>query len=335
MFCGIDTHKRTHVACIVDSTGRARSERSFPNSSSGFSQLAAWLRTHQVARTGIEGSGSYGFALAQELVRLGIAVEDVPANRTSQARKSLARQGKDDPGDALAIARVVASGDPLVQIKTNELARDIRLVNEHRQRLVKDRTATINAIHAAMVILAPGTKIEIKTSRIGIQRCLDQITRDTTVHADVTRDQIQHLITLNERIASASKRLKALIEKTESTLTSLPGVCENVAATIIGEVGDIRRYKTASQFAAANGTAPIPASSGSTQRMRLNRGGNRRLNNALYTMALVQYRFDPRAQAFIDKHRTQGKSFKEALRCLKRHLSNVIYKTMLQDALTT
>lgn len=335
MFCGIDTHKYTHAACIVDSTGRSRSAQSYPNSPEGFSQLAAWLCKHQVTRTGIEGSGSYGFALAQELVRLGIAVEDVPANRTSQARKSLARQGKDDAGDALAIARVVASGDPLVQIKTNALARDIRLLNEYRQRLVKDRTATINAIHAAMVILAPGTKIQIRISRVGIQRCLDQIARDTAIHADVTRDQIQHLITLNERISSTGKRLKSLVEQTETTLMTLAGVGENVAATIIGEVGDIRRYKTAAQFAAANGTAPIPASSGNTQRMRLNRGGNRRVNNALYTMALVQYRFDPRAQAFIDKHRAQGKTFKEALRCLKRHLSNVIYKTMLRDALTT
>lgn len=333
MFCGIDTHKRTLAACIVDGLGRQRSARSFANTAEGHAQLVAWVRQLGVERLGIEGSGSYGFVLAQALLAAGERVVDVPANRTARARTALSKRGKDDPADALAIARVTAGDDQLAELKTCPLARDLQLLDEHRQQLVRERVRLLNRVHSDFVILRPGERIEIKTSPAALRRCIDLITPATSVQATLARQRLERLLMLISEIDEVNKRITTLLTESRTTLTTLRGIGPTLAATIIGQTGNIDRYKTCDQFAAANGTAPIPASSGQTQRHRLNRFGNRRLNYAIHQMAIVQLRHDPRAQTYIDKHIKLGKSRKEAIRCLKRRLSDVIWRQMRADLL--
>lgn len=333
MFCGIDTHKRTLSACIVDSVGRQRSARSFANTPKGHADLSGWVREHQVVRVGIEGSGSYGLVLAHTLLSVGERVVDVPANRTAQTRKTLRSRGKDDPSDALAIARLAASDEPLVQLKTDPIARDLQLLDEHRQSLVRERVQLLNRVHADLVILCPGQTLQLRSTP-ALLRCLDHISALDNVQADLTRERIARVLQLAEQIKHVEHKTQHLLDRCGTSLTSLTGVGPTLAATVIGQTGNVDRYKTCDQFAAANGTAPIPASSGQTQRHRLNRFGNRRLNYAIHQMAIVQLRYEPRAQAYVDKHIKLGKSRKEAIRCLKRRLSDVLYRQMQRDLLT-
>lgn len=335
VFCGIDTHKRTLAACIVDGIGRQRSSREFDNSPEGHARVAAWLRQHEVERIGIEGSGCYGYVLAQTLAAMDMNVVEVPAHRTAGMRKTLRERGKNDPADALAIARLTASEEPLVALKTCSKSRDLQLAEDYRRDLVRERVSLANRVHADLMILAPGKPVPLRPSRVSVLRCMDLLPTTDSVHARVTRRRLERLLELTIEIAAFDKDIAKLIEESGSTLTSLNGVGVTLAATIIGQTGNIDRYPTANHFAAANGTAPIPASSGKTQRMRLNRGGNRRINYALHQMALVQASFDPRAREYIAKHRAAGKTHKEAMRCLKRKLSDIVWKQMRADALTT
>jgi len=134
------------------------------------------------------------------------------------------------------------------------------------------------------------------------------------------------------RIGQLEGRIRALVQLSGSSLPMIVGVAAITAAKIMGETGDPRRFRSTPAFAAMSGTAPVPASSGQTSRHRLTRGGNRQLNRALHTIALTQSRTDPRAKAYMEKRMSEGKSWLEAMRCLKRHLANVVLRTMLADA---
>jgi len=148
----------------------------------------------------------------------------------------------------------------------------------------------------------------------------------------LARRRIGALARLDAEIAECEQRLGALVRASGTSLLELPGIGVLIAAQIIGEVRDVRRYGNRDRFAAANGTAPIPASSGPTVRHRLNRGGNRRLNWAIHVMALTQAAHDPRARAYLARRREEGRTGREAMRALKRHLSDVVYRQLVADA---
>jgi transposase len=152
------------------------------------------------------------------------------------------------------------------------------------------------------------------------------------ISEDLRRFREQHLQVFDHPL---ERRLAATVESQGTTLTAIVGVSAITAARILGEVGDVRRFPTPAAFASANGTAPVPASSGRTQRHRLNRGGNRRLNRALYVIALTQTRHEPRAVAYLARKRAEGKTRREAMRCLKRRLSDVVYRQLVADARAT
>ena len=149
---------------------------------------------------------------------------------------------------------------------------------------------------------------------------------DRSVRGELVRKRLGELSRLEGEIAAMDPRIRATVQKTGTSLTSIPGVGPFIAAKILGEVGDPSRIRSKPAFAVLSGTAPLSASSGKVQRHRLNRGGNRQLNWALHYNALVQCRIMPEAQAYMDRQREAGKSHKEAMRCLKRHLSNVVYR---------
>jgi transposase len=332
---GIDTHKGTLAASAIDDTGREVAGRTFPNTVHDHATLVTWAEAMgPERRIGIEGSGSYGAALARLLVGAGERVVEVPSNLTARERRSLRRAGKTDAGDALAIARVALREPDLGPVPMPGLSEDLKLLVDAREQRVGERTRALNRLHAHLVILMPGyerTVPNLATSRHR-QEVADLLAGQGGVRAELARAELARVGGHDAECLALEGRIRALVRLSGSSLPMIVGVAAITAAKIMGETGDPRRFRSAPAFAAMSGTAPVPASSGQTSRHRLNRGGNRQLNRALHTIALTQSRTDPRAKAYMEKRKSEGKSWLEALRCLKRHLANVVLRTMLADA---
>lgn len=337
MFAGVDTHKDTLAVAVIDHAGRPKVVEEVPNTVGGFGRLEDLLRTHQVSRIGIEGSGSYGRAIAVHLAvsTLEIDVVEVPTLMTSRERAARPGKGKTDPVDAIAIARITAREHELPPVRlTTGPAADLRALLDYRDQLVTDRAALTNRIHAELTGLRPGYQVKIPSlaTKSGIALALQALEMDTSVRAGLTRRRLRRVQDIDVEIGELTTQISRRVTESGSTLTDHYGVGPLVAARFLAEVVDVRRYPNRNAFAAANGTAPLAASSGRTVRHRLNRGGNRQLNRALYTIAITQIRGDTEGRAYYDRKRAAGKTSREALRCLKRRLSDQIFKTMRHDA---
>ena len=217
------------------------------------------------------------------------------------------------------------------------LAADLRLLTASRDDLVVERTALINQIHTDLGWLSPGYQHQPPTLT-GRGHIYDAVLLleglDSVPRAAVTRLRLLRVLAIVDQLGGLRRQIEDVVRASATGLTDLYGVGPLVAARILGEVSDIRRYPTRHHFATANGAAPIPASSGRTTRHRLNRQGNRQLNRALYTVAITQIRADTEGRAYYVRKRAEGKSGREALRCLKRRLSDVVYRTMRADLAT-
>jgi transposase len=334
---GIDTHTATLAASAIDSAGRELGARTFKNDRDDHRRLLRWASTFgEERRFGIEGSGSYGAAVARLLASAGETAVEVPAILTQRERRHLRRAGKSDPGDALAIARVALREQSLGPIKRAGLAEDLKLLVDARDQRVFDRTRAANRLHAYLVILDPGAAAEIRNVRAAshLAAARGVIGRSSGTRAELARAEWARVRALSAEIHDLERRIRALVSASGSNLPAIKGVAAITAAKLLGETGDPRRFRSSAAVAAVTGTAPIPASSGKTSRHRLNRGGNRQLNRAIHTVAVVQARTDARAKAYVTRRMEEGKSRLEALRCLKRHLADVVFRTMVADAAT-
>jgi transposase len=335
VFVGIDSHKDSLAACVVDGSGREVRSAVFENSPAGHRELLAWARlTGTLERFGIEGSANLGAGLARLLMAEGEIVCEVPCEMTVRERRRLRRPGKSDPTDALAIARVAAREDTLPPARRAGWAEDLKVLSDYRDQLVVERNAEVNRLHADLAIVCPGYARRCRTlvSDRSLSTAGRLLRRETSVRAQVAKRRIGRLRKLDRQIAELATEIAALVQQTGTHLTEIVGIGPLLAARILGEVASVSRYPSAAHFASANGTAPIPASSGRTDRHRLNRGGNRRLNRALHYMALTQANFEPRAIAYLARKQSEGKTRREALRCLKRRLSDVVYRTLVSEA---
>lgn len=334
MFAGVDSHKDTLALAVIDGGGRAVLTRQITNQAEGFIELAALAHEHQVARLGIEGSTNYGWAAAMALAQAGVTVVEVPPLMTSRERMSRPGQGKTDPVDAVSIARITAREDNLPSVRPMDgLPADLRVLMDYREQLIAERTATANRVHADLTWLRPGYQHQIPrlTTPTHLRHALILLAGDTTVRATITRARLTRMLSITTELAGLRTQISELVEKSSTSLPGIYGAGVFVTARVLAEVVDIRRYPNRHHFAAANGSAPIPASSGRTSRHRLNRGGNRQLNRALYTIAITQIRGDTEGRAYYLRKRAEGKTGREALRCLKRRLSDVVYRTMRAD----
>lgn len=337
LFAGIDTHKDTLALAVIDEAGRPMVIEEVPNTAAGFVRIERLLSGHDVVRVGIEGSGSYGRAIA---VHFTIscpdrAVVEVPTLMTSRERGARPGRGKTDPDDALAIARITAREQNLPPVRlTVGAAADLRALLDYREQLILERTATVNRLHAELLGLRPGYQANIPALGLKwqVSAALDLLEQDSSVRAGLCCRRLQRVQQVDEEVSNLTKQITSLVEASDTTLTDIYGVGPIVAARLLAEVVDICRYPNRNTFASANGTAPLPASSGRTVRHRLNRGGNRQLNRVLYTIAITQIRSDTEGRAYYDPKRAAGKTGREALRCLKRKLSDQVFKTMLRDA---
>jgi transposase len=335
---GIDAHKSSLAVCLVDELGRELAAREFGNHPRAHAALHAWVASvaRGERRFGVESTGWVGRGIACFLLEKGEAVVDVRGSLTERQRKRLRGQGKSDPRDALAIARITAREEQLPPVRVDSPSRDLKLLCDYRAQLLAERIRTANRLHADLVSLRPGYERQIRNlgSRVQLERAERLLAGDERVQAILALRRIEQLRRLDGEIKQAERDLRERVRESGTGLPQLPGVGDLIAARIIGEVGDVDRITSKSRFARMNGTAPIPASTGATDRHRLNTGGNRRLNHALHMIALTQARIDPRACAYLERRRGEGRTRRDAVRALKRHLSDVVYQQLRADART-
>jgi len=337
MYIGVDTHKKTHTLVGIDDQGRTDSTRTVANTPQGWTSALRWARDRRdVCCWGIENSGSLGKGFAQFLLAQGETnVREVSPQRTAQYRRRGRSQDKTDTADALAIARLLrAEGEQLPLVQADDASTELRLLSDHRDNLVAERTRLINQLHAQMLQIDPcyAEQSGALTSRTGVHYCRDLALPDADGVLEtrllIVRQLTDQLLRLWEEIESIETALRQRVATLETPLLQLCGIGMIVAARLIGELGCTPRIRSAAALAALAGIAPVAVSSGGRQGHRLNRGGNRQLNRAFHMIALSQLRCEPLAQAYYAKKRAEGKTARSALRCLKRRLVDVVYRLL-------
>jgi transposase len=340
---GIDAHKHQMVVALVDPTGRVLGSRRFTKNAAALPDVCRWLRTltphGAVLRWGIEGSGTYGRVLAQDLVATGDPVFEVPGLSTAAERqRSRGREReKTDVTDAVAIARVVLrDADRLPRLQPDGAAYQCRLLSEHRDNLIHERTRLLNQLYAHLAQQMPMNRplFRCRNHRTLLAALATAPLPAAPLAATRTRviRQLAALIReVDVAVADLTAQLVALAPRVAPTLLRIPGCAALTATKLLGEAGAVGRFASPARFAAYAGAAPLEASSGDRRRHRLSRRGNRQLNCALHTIAVTQRRWHPIGRAYIARKLSEGKSRREALRCLKRHLANVVYRALKTD----
>jgi len=333
---GVDTHKDTHVAAVLDPVGALLGSRCFATTVAGYQQLLGWAQTlGRVRRAGVECTGSYGAALTRHLRAAGVQVIEV--NQPDKGTRR--RRGKTDAIDAEAAARAVLAGRATATAKTGdgpvEMARMFKLAKDSA---VKSRTQAINQLKAVLVSADPALRESLSglsTTKL-IRRCVQLDTgvpTDTTSAAAWTlRLLAQRIIGLTAEVDDLQARITNAVNRSTPTLLERNGVGPDSAAALLITAGDNpQRLGSDTAFAALCGASPVEASSGKTQRHRLNQGGDRQANAALYRIALSRLRWDPRTQDYMTKRLKQGKPKREIIRCLKRYIAREIYQIIIQS----
>jgi transposase len=336
---GVDAHTRVHSAAAIDDHGRVLDTIAVGASSVELERLIGWVAGFTGRRVvAVEGAKGLGLPLARRLLSAGETVVDIATHLTAQGRRSSRRRGKDDEGDAITIARVALREPDLPRLTLEQLDADLKLLVDARDQLVGEATRVRNRLHPYLLVIAPGYRDD--TGALSNKAGLATAGRLVLKGGRLSRCQPSWRglpsiasISSSEKPQIWNGDINAAVNARQPTrLLAVCGVGPIVAAKILGETRGVERFPTAAAFAAHSGTAPVPASSGQTNRHRLNRGGNRQLNRALFTVALVQARWHPDARAYLERKRAEGKSPAEARRCLKRHLAKTIYDAMVADA---
>ena len=327
---GVDTHKDEHVAAVVTALGLLAATASFPATAAGYEELHAWTRKFGlVRRAGVEGTGSYGAALARHLRACGVTVIEV--NRPDRSMRR--HRGKTDAVDAEAAARAVISGRATVTPKTGDGAVEmLRVFKIAKGSAIKARTQAINQLKGILVNAEPALREALSglTTHQLVTRCT---TLGAEPRAGVAGAVARTLSILATRIQNLNAEISDLeliteqVRKTAPELLDLFGVGQDSAATLLIAAGDNPdRLAHEAAFAALCGVSPVEMSSGKTQRRRLNRGGNRQANAALFRVVLTRLRCHPETRAYLQRRTTEGRGKREIIRCLKRYLARQIYK---------
>ncbi|MFE2737149.1 IS110 family transposase [Streptomyces sp. NPDC057717] len=329
---GIDTHTDVHQAAVIDTIGRHLGTKGFPTTPAGYRDLLEWLHSHgRVLVVGMEGTGSFGAELGRHLRANQIAVIEVdrPDRRARRA------SGKSDSIDAYAAATAVlagrATGTPKNRDGAVEAIRGLRVV---RASAVKSRTQTINQIKS-LIITAPAAVREALRSlatpelvrRLAASRPGAELADPGTAVKIALKRLAKRFLHLSEEIADADADLRVLISRTAPGLLALLGVGTETAGQLLVTAGDNPdRLASEASFAHLCAAAPVPASSGRTDRHRLNRGGDRQANRALHTIVLVRMRHDPRTRNYVARRTLEGLKTKDIFRCLKRFVAREVYR---------
>ena len=334
---GVDPYKASlAVATIDEATGELLERASFLQDRSGLRRLERWAKRFSERRWAVENAGGLGRHLAMRLATSGELVVDVPPKLSARVRVlSSSNARKNDGVDALATALAASRNERLAAVDPEAASEVLRLLSERREDLVAERTRALNRLHALLRDLLPGG-VTGKLSADRAARILRGIRPKGGASARLRRrlasEVLREVRTLDRKIAELKVRIEAEVEASGTTLTQIFGIGPILAARIIGTVGDVTRFPTKAHFASYAGTAPVEASSGEVVRHRLSLLGNRKLNYALHMVATCQARSDARGSAYYRKKIAEGKSRKEALRCLKRRVSDAVYRSLGADS---
>ena len=335
---GMDPHKRSVTIEVMTADETVLGGGRYGTDEAGFAEMGRYVSQFPVRVWAIEGCSGIGHHVAIRLLAAGEEVVDVPPKLSARARVFSTGQGrKTDATDAHSVALVGTRMAGLRPVVNDEQLAVLRLLVDRRRSLGEEHTRKTSQLHQLLLELIPGgAKRDLSAAQA---KALLAKVRPRDVVGKTRRRVAAELVADLERIyarkKAANKELTELVRATGTTLLDLHGIGPTGAARLLVEVGDITRFPNKAHFASWNGTAPLDASSGDQTRHRLSRKGNRQINRVLHTMARVQLRNPTEGRAYYDRKKADGKAPMEAMRCVKRRLSDIVFQTMLNDAVRT
>jgi transposase len=332
---GIDPHKATHTAVAVDDNEFVLDEFKVRASNLQVQRLRDWAGGFEKREWAIESANGLGYLLAQQLTAAGETVFDVPPVLASRVRVlGSGRSQKNDPNDARSVAIAALRSDRLARVRPDDHTRVLRLLAKRHRDMARLRNKHSTRLHALLLELQPGgIGSEITVTKANL--LLEGVVVDaeaTRYRVLIARELIDDIARLDTTLKASKKRIAAAVAASGTSLCDIAGIGPICAAIIIGFTGDINRFPTKGHFATYNATAPIEASSGRRTRHRLNPRGNRKLNHAIHIAAITQLRYQTTGRVYYDRKIAEGKSSKDAIRALKRRISNVVYRHLIADA---
>jgi transposase len=333
---GIDAHKRTHTVVAIDEAGRELGAKTTTaTTTESHLELVRWAdRFGEERRFAVEDCRHLSRRLEADLLAAGEEIVRVPPKLMAHARDAARTYGKSDPIDALAVARAALREPALPVARLDGPSRELRLLVDHREDLVRDRTAYINRLrwhlHELDPSWDPAPRVLVRYNHLdALAARLEGL--DGMV-ARIARDLVGRIRELTVQANDLEREIIERIKTLAPTLLAIPGVGALTAAKIVAEVADVHRFRSKDAFARHNGTAPLPVWSSNRVRHRLSRTGNRQLNAAIHRIAVTQKRCHEPAKAYIERRTANNNTKTEALRALKRKLSDVVYRALVADA---
>jgi transposase len=332
---GVDPHKLSVTIEVIDDHEQVLACGRFTTDNAGYAAMRKHVAAWPERTWAVEGSNGAGKALAQRLLADGEHVVDVPAKLAARVRMLDTGHGrKTDAHDAHSVAVAAVRAKELRVLALDPELEALRMLVDRRDELVRQRVQTVNRLQRLLGELTPG-KVKKDITALQAKAILASVRpRDVVgkTRRRLAAEQLADLVAVEKKIKALSKELKALVQDSGSTLMDLPGVGPIVAARVLADVGEVTRFADRNRFASWTGTAPIEASSGETVRHRLSRAGNRRMNHMLHIAATTQIRLDTDGRRYYRRKLAEGKTRMEAMRCLKRRISDAVYRQLLADA---
>jgi transposase len=330
---GADLHKRSHTLVAVDETGRKLGEKEVAATRPGHLEVRRWAAQWPERTFALEDCRHLSRSLERDLLVSGEAVIRVPPKLMAGARRSGREPGKSDPIDALAVARAALREPHLPVATLDGPERDVRLLVDHRDDLVRTRTQDQNRLRWHLHELMLGEEpVPRALDRAHVLADLERrlVGQPGTV-ARLARDLVDRIRALTRTIDDLEREIAGLVADLAPSLLTLTGCGPLTAAKLIGEAAGIGRFHSRAAFARHNGSAPVPVWSGNVVRHRLSRGGNRQLNVALHRIAITQMQRPGPGRTYIDHRRAQGDTKTEAIRALRRRISDEVFRRMRDD----
>ena len=339
MVLGADTHKRSHtIAAVAAATGELRGEKTVAVGARGFAALLIWARGFDGERVwALEDCRHVAGSFERFLIARGERVLRVPTKLMADSRRAARTRGKSDSIDAIAVARAALREGldtlPAAHLDGPEL--DLRLLVDHRERLVRHRVGLNNTLQWHLHDLWP--ELELPGGALFSTKWCTRIGRrlaraEQTMRVRIARDELRRLRELTQSVRALEAEIAQLVARIAPQLLSEPGFGPLTAAKLVGEIAGAGRFASDAKLARAAGLAPIPVSSGKTNRHRLDRGGNRQINAAIHRIAVTRARCHPETRDYIARKLTEGKTNRDAVRCLKRHLARRIWRLLQPPA---
>jgi transposase len=334
MIVGLDPHKASNTIAVLDRDETLEMRRRFDNTAEGMVAMLDAVAGFTTRVWAVEGANGIGRSIAQRLVAAGETVLDVPAKLAARVRVySTGHGNKTDRTDAVAIARAALHSKHLRMVRPDDENVALKLLSDRRHQLIASRTQSVCRLHRLIRELVPGGTPRALTAERAeaLVNALDVADAAGLMRIELALDHIDDIKRFDRRIDQVTLKIHAAVNDSGTTLTRIYGVGPVGAGLMLGEVGDVSRFPTRNHFASYTGTAPIAVSSGDHNRHRLSRSGNRQLNHAIHIASIAQIRYDTPGRAYYRRKLDEGKTRREALRCLKRRISDAVWRQLQLD----